>query len=259
MLKYLLIVPIILISFTYSLANSSEEEKAKELIINAIKALGDKAYVSVKSEKSRGIIVPYKNSNPSALEVQSFSNYILLPEKERVDFKGRGRRYIQSNSGSRGWVYDSDSQILRDQTEEQCQMFLKSLRYQIDHILRGGWMAEGVTLSYLPKQEIWTRQFGDGVQITFSDGEQIKLFFDLQTRLPLSVRFPKRSSNTATPTLAENRFYKFVEINGIKSPQVVDLFEDGQQVLRINYEEREFNVEIAEKLFIKPESAKSLK
>ena len=87
---------------------------------------------------------------------------------------------------------------------------------------------------------------------------EVKLFFDLQTQLPLALRFP-RESDKGERVEAENRFFKYIEIGGIKVPYVVDLYENGEQVLRLNYEKREFNVSIPEKIFTKPESAKSLK
>ena len=88
--------------------------------------------------------------------------------------------------------------------------------------------------------------------------EEVKLYFDSQTHLPLALRFP-RETEKGEPVNAENRFFKYIEIGGVKVPYVVDLYENGAQVLRLNYEEREFNVSIPEKIFTKPESVKSLK
>jgi hypothetical protein len=240
-------------------ANDKESvEKAQALLMAATEALGGKKYLRVKSERSRGYLTPYRENNPEKLALQSFIDYIVLPDRERVEFKGQGRRFVQSNTGTQGWVYDSDSQLLRDQTEVQRQRFVRGLRYQLDQILRGGWSATGVRLSYLPKQEIWTRQSAEGVLVAYPDGEEVSLFFEPQTSLPLALRFP-RETDKGNRVNAENRFFKFIEINGIKSPYVVDLFEGDNQILRLNYEEREYNIAIPEKLFVKPESAKELK
>jgi hypothetical protein len=124
--------------------------------------------------------------------------------------------------------------------------------------MRGGWSGSGVQLGYLARQEIWPRQYAEGVKITYSDGDEVSIYFDPQTSLPLALRFPKETEKDGR-VMAENRFFKYVDIAGIKTPYVVDLFENGKQIMRINYEEREFNVTIAEKIFIKPENAKELK
>jgi hypothetical protein len=233
-------------------------KKAETLMAAATKAMGGQTYMNVRSERSRGLLTPYVENNPEKRALQTFVDYILLPDKERVEFKGQGRRLIQTNSGAQGWTYDSDSQILRDQTEEQRQRFQRGLRYQLDHIMRGGWSGPEVRLGYLARQEIWTRQFAEGVKITYSDGDEVSLFFDPQTSLPLALRFPRETEKDGR-VMAENRFFKYVDIGGIRTPHVVDLFENGKQVLRINYEQREFNVNISEKIFVKPENPKELK
>jgi hypothetical protein len=237
---------------------ADSDTRARALIETAVKAMGGPAYLNVKSERSRGYITPYKETQPEKLGTQSFTDYILLPDKERVEFKGQGRRFIQSNAGEYHWIYDSDSQTLKDQTPAQRQRFTKGLRYQLDQILRGGWYASGIKLSYLARQEIWPRQYAEGVRITFPDNEEVSLYFDPQTTLPLALRFPTENDK-GERAVRENRFLKYIETAGITSPRVVDLFEGNQQILRINYEERDYNAVIPEKLFIKPENIKAIK
>lgn len=241
------------------------QEKAKLLIQKSIEALGANTYLSVKSERSQGLVTPYREVKPDSNEVeldklgtQSFVDYILLPNKERVEFKGQGRLFIQSNAEKHNWVYDSDAESLREQTQAQQLRFARTLRYQVDKILRGGWMDPSVKLSYIPRQEIWIHQFADGVQLTYPDNEEAEIFFDPQTKLPLALRFPKENHD-GEKVKAENRFFKYIENKGIQAPYVVDLFENGKQVLRINYDTREFNVSISEKIFVKPTNPKAVK
>ena len=241
------------------------ESKAIGLIKASITALGGQAYLSIKSEKSQGLITPYREIAPSSndfqpdkLGTQVFVDYILLPNKERVEFKGQGRLFIQSNADTHNWVYDSDAELLRDQTQAQKDRFSRTLRYQVDKILRGGWADQNVEITYIPRQELWPYQYGEGVLLTYSDGEIAELFFDLQTKLPIALRFPK-DTYEGQRVKAENRFFKYLDIDTLKTPYVVDLFENGRQVLRINYDNREFNFPIPDKLFIKPNNIKALK
>jgi hypothetical protein len=260
MLRSLIVIVLFSISFSSIINANSEDqsaEKAEALLKTAITAMGGDAYLKVKSERSRGYLTPFRENIPDKLATQTFMDYIVLPDKERVELKGQGRRFIQSNSGAQGWFYDSDSQMLREQSEVQRQRFVRGLRYQLDNIMRG-WQNLGVRLAYLPRQELWTQQYGEGVILTYSDGEEVSLFFDLQTHLPIALRFPKEGEKSSK-IKAENRFFKYLDFNGIKTPYVVDLYENGVQILRLNYEERSYNVEIPEKLFIKPENAKEIK
>ncbi|MBI4851083.1 MAG: hypothetical protein HY819_04560 [Acidobacteria bacterium] len=244
---------------------AQSKEKATSLIKASIEALGGQAYLSVKSEKSQGLVTPYRETVPDSNDIQpdkrgtqSFIDYILLPNKERVEFKGQGRLFIQSNADKHNWTYDSDSELLRDQTQAQKDRFLRTLRYQVDKILRGGWNDPSIEITYIPRQELWPRQYGEGVKLTYLDKEEAELFFDPQTKLPIALRFPK-DTYEGQRVKAENRFFKYIDINSLKTPYVVDLFENGKQVLRINYDTREFNIPISDKLFVKPNNIKAIK
>jgi hypothetical protein len=226
----------------------------------AIKALGGERYLGVKTERSRGYVTTYKlgqdgkNSFPEA--PQSFIDYVVLPDKERAEFKAQGRRFIQSNAGNQGWVYDSDAQLLRDQTEAQRQRFTRGLRYRLEQVLTA-LTQPNTQLSYLSRQEIWPRQFAQGVQLTYTDGEEVSIFFDPQSNLPISLRFV-RENDKGERMMVENRFLKYLDVNEIKAPHVIDVLENGNQVLRLSYEVREFNVAIPEKLFLKPQNVKAI-
>jgi hypothetical protein len=265
---FLLLCLLSVLSFSglvYAEEPNNSKEKAINLIKASIEALGGNNYLSIKSEKSQGLVTPYKeiapdtnNIQPDKASTQSFIDYILLPNKERVDFKGQGRVFIQSNAEKHNWTYDSDSELLRDQTQAQKDRFSRTLRYQVDKILRGGWTDSSIEITHIPRQELWPRQYGEGVKLTYSDKEEAEIFFDPQTKLPLALRFPK-DTYEGQRVKAENRFFKYLEVGSIKTPYVVDLFENGKQVLRINYDSREFNISIPDKLFDKPSNVKAIK
>lgn len=250
---------LLLLLFITLTVTQNSDEQARALINKAIEAMGGSAYLTIKSERSTGFLTPYReDGQPEKLATQQFIDYIVLPDKERVEFKGQGRRFIQSNSSTHNWTYDSDSNLLKDQSEAELQRFRQGLRFQLDQILRGGYSAAGVKLEYLKRQEIWPRQFAEGVRITYADGEEASLFFDPQTNLPLALRFPRLNAK-GEKVVGENRFFKYITVNSVKVPFVVDLFEMDKQVLRVNYNEREFNAQVPDKLFIKPENVKALK
>ncbi len=57
----------------------------------------------------------------------------------------------------------------------------------------------------------------------------------------------------------EDRYAQFIDVQGIKTPFIIDHFSDRQQTSRINYESVEFNKKIPDSIFAKPKSAKELK
>jgi outer membrane lipoprotein-sorting protein len=239
---------------------SNNPPTAQAIIDRVINAIGGTNYLQIKSERARGFVTPYrpfndKETEPDKLATQSFLDYVMLPDKERVEFKGQKRRFIQVNVSDTGWTYDSDSQILRDQSVEQRQRYQQGLRSQIDYLLKQAVKLPGTKLTYLPSRDLWPRQPAEGVEITYANGFSVSLFLEALTDLPLAIRYVHPEQRTKN----ETRFYKYIDNNGIKAAYIVDLYEDGKQTLRINYEEREFNAAFNDKLFIKPDNPKAIK
>lgn len=260
----LILVLLLVISPNLLAQDTTKSTSCQNLIEQAIKALGGDAYLKVQSERSQGFITIFRENDAdqklssSRSDTQTFINYVILPNKERVDFKGAERKFIQSNADEHNWVYDSDSQILKDQNVDQRRRFEQSQRFQLDRLLRTGWHTPHVQLVYLSRQEVFPRQYAEGVKLSFEDGAEATLFFDLETHLPVALRFPRENFN-GQQVNAENHFFKYLEYKGIKAPYVVDLLENNHQTLRITYEKREFNLKLDDKLFIKPANIKAFK
>src|ERR1051326_4493758 len=106
MARYLITLSLILALAGYAARAQSEKkaepdtsEQARALIERAIKTMGGPAYLSIKSERARGYLTPYRDTSPDSKEhqdrqpdklaTQSFVDLILLPDKERVEFKGQ--------------------------------------------------------------------------------------------------------------------------------------------------------------------------
>lgn len=232
-------------------------QKTPETLINeAVTAMGGKAYLEVKTERSKGIFSTYHNNQPDPSNLNTFTNYVLLPDAERLEIKSRDRRYIQAGKGSTGWLYDSSAEMLRDLNSEERLRFEKTQIYQIDRMLRGGWrLAE--KSSYIPPKEIWRGQHADGLRLVFADQSEVSIYLDLKSRLPVSFRFPALREK-GLQVQAENRFFRYVESGGLRVPYIVELYENGSQTLRIAYERREFNIVLKENLFTKPTSLKEI-
>jgi hypothetical protein len=52
---------------------------------------------------------------------------------------------------------------------------------------------------------------------------------------------------------------KFITIDGVTAPWVIDHFINGKQTSRVNYESVQYNQRFADNLFAKPADIKSIK
>ncbi len=236
-------------------------EKAENIIRQAIEAVGGGAYLSVQSVVGRGFYTPYQDG-VSQLPTR-FLDYIVYPDKERTEFTSSGVRVVQTNVGTTGWLYDGATKSLHDQKPVQIEDFKRSMRTSIDNVLRGWWRKEGATLTYIGRREAGLAKRNETVRLTYPDGFWIEYEFGAKDGLPAKVIYKRTrklaDSDETEEITEEDRLARPVGLNGVTSAFVIDHFINGKQTSRINYESIEFNLPLADSLFVKPESAKSVK
>lgn len=235
--------------------DENDPAKAEAVIREAIRARGGDRYLNVRTVLSRGLHTPFLkgvSGDPS-----SFVDYIAYPDRERTEFGKGDRKYIQTNSGTSGWIYDGAQKIIRDQTEEQIKAFQQSIRHDIDNLLRNRWKEPGAKLIYIGRREAWKNTFSEAVQIDSSDGSSVILHFDPHTKLPLMSEY--KSIREGGTSNTEVRYFRWVEFGGIMFPTFQDFYRDGQQTGRASFDEVSFNVDVPEKLFVKPSNIKEVK
>ena len=187
---------------------------------------------------------------------QSFVDVIVFPDKERTEFKGGGGKTIQTNFGGAGWIYDGAAEVLNDQSERQIENFQQGVRVSLDNLLRGYWREKGAKLEYVGKRQARIGYRNDVVKLTFEDGFAVEFEFSADGTPSKSVY---KRSNSEEEIVEEDRYAQFVEIQGIKTPFIIDHFSNGKQTSRINFETIEFNKPIPDSIFSKPANMKDLK
>lgn len=238
--------------------DTASAEKAEQILLDALKALGGDSYLNVRTVVGRGYYTLYSGGQ-SGLPL-SFVDYIVYPDKERTEFSGQGTKTIQTNTGETGWVYDGESKTLRDMKPPQIADFKQALRTSVDNLLRGAWRKEGATLNYIGRREAGLAKRNLAVRLTYKDGFTIEFEFGAQDHLPAKIIYQKPNPENDTEEITEeDRLAQYVEIGGIFVPFVIDHYRAGQQASRINYKSVEFNTPIADTLFTRPENAKAVK
>jgi hypothetical protein len=116
-------------------------ERPEAIIEKAVKRLGGERYLKVNSQVGRGRFTSFRDG--AILTSQTFVDVIVYPDKERTEFKGGGTKFVQTNAGSNGWVYDGDQELIKIQTEEQIENFHRGMRVSLDTLLRGAWRCKG--------------------------------------------------------------------------------------------------------------------
>lgn len=231
------------------------DEKAALILVKAVQQLGGERYLQIRTQIGRGKFSVIKDG--SVVLFQKFVDVIVFPDKERTDFRGNGSRTVQANTGTTGWVYDGDQELIKIQNAGQIANFKQGIRTSLDNLLRGHWKDEAV-LAYVGKRPATLGKRNDVVKLTYKDGFAVEFEFSADSGLPQKAIY-KRTNDEGEEIKEEDRYAQFIEIGGITSPFIVDRFTNGKPSSRINYETIEFNKSIPDAIFAKPSSAKEAK
>jgi len=235
-------------------AGGSGDEKASEIIARAVQVLGGDKYLNVKSQVGRGKFSVI--SGGAVVSFQSFVDVIVFPDKERTEFKSLGSKTVQTNTGSNGWVFDGDQELIKVQTEKQIDNFKQGLRTSLDNLLRGYWKGQG-ELTYVGRRPATLGKRNDVIRLTYKDGFAVEFEF-ADDGTPQKAIYKHANSDNAEVT-EEDHYAQFIDVAGVKSPFIIDRFTNGTQSSRINYESIEFNRPVPDSIFAKPNNVKDLK
>lgn len=230
------------------------DEKAEAILKKAVEKLGGDKYLQVKSQIGRGRFSILRDN--VIVSFQSFVDVIVFPDKERTEFKGGGAKTVQTNFGKSGWVFDGDAQIIKEQDKVQIENFERGVNVSLDNLLRGGWRDRAV-LSYVGKRQASLGKRNEVVKLTFNDGFTVEFEFS-DDGLPVKSIY-KRTNADNEEIKEEDRYAQFIDVQGVKTPFIIDRFTNGAPGSRINYESIEYNKAIPDSLFAKPKSAKEAK
>lgn len=236
-------------------SNTGADQQAEAVLSKAIRNLGGEKYLNVTSQIGRGKFSVIKDG--AVISFQTFLDVIVFPDKERTEFKGGGSKSVQTNNGSSGWVFDGDTERLKEQDDAQVANFKRGIRTSLDGLLRGYWRNEA-KLSYVGKRPATLGKRNEVVKLTYNDGLTVEFEFAADDGLPMKA-ISKRLNADNEEVIEEDRYAQFIDVGGIRAPFIVDRISNGVPASRINYESLEFNKAVPASIFEKPSSPKALK
>jgi hypothetical protein len=259
------LVTLILAVSVYAQASQTTEstvdEKSQQIIDKAIAELGGSSYLNVNTVIGRGLYSTFSQGAPQV--PAKFLDYIAYPDRERTEFIGDGIRTIQTNVGDTGWIYDGGPKSIKDQGPNQIDGFKVAMRTTLENLLRGWWKKEGGKIVYVGRREAGLAKRNETIRLTFSSGFWVEYEFGAKDYLPAKIIYKRTRKNADTgdeeETTEEDRFFKFITVDGVNAPYVIDHFINGNQTSRINYDTIQYNQKFADSLFAKPENVKAIK
>ena len=244
-----------------TVAEGSADEKSQQIITKATEALGGSAYLNVKTVVGKGFYTTFRDGMTSI--PARFLDYIAYPDRERTEFITEGIKTIQTNSGDTGWVYDGGVRKITDQQPNQIEDFKRAFKTSVENLLRGWWRQEGGKVVYVGRREAGLAKRNEAIRLTYPDGAWIEYEFGARDFLPAKIIYKRSRKNMDTgdveETSEEDQLLKFIAVDGVTAPWVIDHFVNGHQTSRVNYESILYNQNLPDSLFAKPDDVKKIK
>jgi hypothetical protein len=242
-------------------AAPSVDEKSKQIMDRAIEVLGGASYLNVKTVIGKGF---YTQMAEGVSQLpQRFLDYIVYPDRERTEFTSLGIKSIQTNSGDTGWMFDGAVKKISDQSPAQVEEFKRVMRTSVENLLRGWWQKEGGKIVYVGRREAGLAKRNETIRLTYPNGFWIEFEFGARDGFPAKVIYKRTRKDPETgdqvETTEEDQLLKFITVQGVTAPWVLDHFINGKQSSRINYESVQYNGSIDDALFAKPTDVKKIK
>lgn len=237
------------------------DEKSQKIIDRALEVVGGQTYLNVQTVIGRGFYSEFKENVPQV--PVKFVDYLAYPNRERTEFTSAGIRTIQTNDGDSGWMFDGGPKKISDQTPRQVEEFKRTMRTTVENLLKGWWRNEGAKVTYAGRREAGLAKRNETVRLTYPDGFWIEYEFGAKDGLPAKIIYKRvrrdMDSGDEVQMTEEDVLLKFITVDGVTAPWVVDHFIEGRQTSRINYDQIQYNQRLPDSLFAKPADVKSIK
>lgn len=241
--------------------STSVDEKSQQIIDRAIETLGGQKYLEVQTVIGKGFYTTFKDGF-SQIPAR-FLDYIAYPDRERTEFTGAGIRTIQTNDGDTGWMFDGSVKKISDQTPAQVADFKQAIRTSLEYLLRGYWKKDGGKINYVGRREAGVGKRNETIRLVFPDDWWIEYEFGARDGVPAKIIYKRERKDPDSGEMVwmteEDHLFKFISVDGISAPWVIDHFVNGKQTSRIAYESVQYNQRFADNLFAKPADVKSIK
>ncbi len=221
-------------------------EKAKDLLQQAIQALGGDAYLAVRDVSVIGRLGQFGHSG-DLTGYTVFYDFSKLPDKDRIEFSSK-RNIIEAFDGDHGWVMDRGG--VSDASEDSVKQRQEDLKVDIDMILRYRLKEPGVILRYGGFDVVELKE-SDWVELVDSDQRRIRIALARSTHLPIQERVETRDPTYHTPSEDITHFSNYHPIQGVQTPFQIARERNGRKIFQAFFDDFKYNTGLADSLFTK--------
>ncbi len=246
-------------------AAETKEERAKQVVNDAVEAMGGAKFLSMRDRVEAGRAYSFYRDELSGLAVAKiYTRYLDRPAEAGPEWLGVEERQTfgkNENSAvlfSGGKGFEITFRGARPIAEDRLERFRISMLSDIFYILRQRMKEPGLILES-EGSEVWENQPVEIVKITDAENRVVNIYFHRSTKLPVRQVFYRRDPKTKDRIEETVEYGKYRDAGGVQWPFYMLRIRDGQKVYQIFSETVNIDSGLSASLFTLPASMKILK
>jgi hypothetical protein len=220
--------------------------KAKEILQQAIQALGGTAYINLHDSTCEGRLSQFGHAG-ELNGFEKFADYTIPPFKDRTENLPK-RNIITVMDGDKGWTLDRGG--VSDASGADIARFQEDTKKDLDYILRTRIKEPNMVFRYAGQDIVDLRE-ADWVELVDSDNRTIKIAFDRANHLPLRKIVDTRDANTRMKTDELEYYSNYHPINGIQTAFQFTRERNHIKIYQVFFDKCEYNTNLPDSLFTK--------
>jgi hypothetical protein len=210
--------------------------KAKQILHEAIEALGGQAYLNVRDQTCQGNVAFFGHHNELS-DYEQVRDYNLFPDKERTEYSKK-RNIIDVYNGDKGWTLDRGG--VSDMPAASIADFQKGLKRDINHLFRYQLKKPQLQFRYDGPDVVDLKQAA-WVEVDEGDKLTVKIAVGQLTHLPIRARYITRDPVTHGRTVEVEYFSNYHKVQGIATPFQDTRTRNGQKVYQFFITKCQYN------------------
>lgn len=218
--------------------------KAKQLIQQAIQALGGSTYLGVKDITRNGRIAQFSHTGEVTGYV-SFVDLTKLPDRDRIEYSGK-RNIISVWAGDQAWELDRGG--VQESPVDVAARNQERLKKDVDVLFRSRLNEKGLSFRYAGRDTVDLRE-ADWIEVADREGRTMRIAIDRQTRLPSRAVFQTRDPVSRERNEEIEYFSNYHTFQGVETPLQIARDRNGRKVYQVFFEDCKYNTGLSEDLF----------
>ena len=220
--------------------------KAKEILGQAIQAMGGNAYLTIRDVTCEGRLSQFGHAG-ELNGFEKFVDYSIPPFKDRTENLPK-RNIISVMDGDKGWVLDRGG--VSDASGADVAHFQEDTKKDLDYILRSRIKEANIIFRYAGPDIVDLKE-AEWVELVDSDNRTIKIAFSQSTHLPIRKIVDTRDANTRMKTGEIEYYSNYHPISGVQTPFQITRERNGIKIYQVFFDKCEYNTNLSDSLFTK--------